>query len=145
MLGDPVNAMYERYFYRLLRSDVIYRHKRFKDLPRVRLPRDLKLYEFDQIYVAPNCGFKNVFDYYSRCSAREFVEDIAVPAKILMAEDDPIISPLSLDGYNLPSQVELFKTKKGGHMGYLGNPKDEKGFYWLDSLLVDWIMSFEKK
>jgi hypothetical protein len=24
-------------------------------------------------------------------------------------------------------------------MGYLGNPQSEKGFYWLDSVLIDWI------
>ena len=139
MLGQPDNAMYERYFYRLLRSDVHYRHKKFKDLPRVRLPRALKLYEFDQIYTAPTCGFKNVDDYYTRCSSAQFVPDIAVPGKILFAEDDPIISCRSLDECNLPANVEILLTKKGGHMGYLGHPQHGKGFYWLDSVLVEWI------
>jgi hypothetical protein len=141
MLGNEENGMYERYFYRLLRSDVLYRHKKF-GLPPIDLPKDLKLYEFDQLYVAPCCGFKDVHDYYARCSAINFIEHIDLPCKILMAEDDPIISSCSLDGYKLSSQVNVFKTKKGGHMGYLGNPKDEKGFHWLDSLLVDWIFNF---
>jgi predicted alpha/beta-fold hydrolase len=139
MIGHPENAIYERYFYKLLRSDVLYRHRKF-GLPRVHLPKDLKLYEFDQLYVAPRCGFKDVHDYYARCSAINFIEDIDISCKILVAEDDPIISSFALDGYNLSSKVSLFKTKKGGHMGYLGHPKDEKGFHWLDSLLVDWII-----
>jgi uncharacterized protein len=139
MLGHPDNTMYERYFYKLLRADVHYRQKKFKDLPRIHLPRNLKIYEFDQIYTAPTCGFRSVHDYYSRCSAAQFVPDIAVPCKVLFAEDDPIVSCYSLDGVALPANVEVFRTKKGGHMGYLGNPQSEKGFHWLDSVLIDWI------
>jgi predicted alpha/beta-fold hydrolase len=140
MIGDPTNAIYERYFYRLLRSDVHYRHKKFRDLPSIRLPRNLKLYEFDQIYTAPVCGFRDAHDYYSKCSASSVIADIAIPCNILLAEDDPIISASALDQYHLPSNVNVFKTKKGGHMGYLGDPRGEKGVHWLDSLLVDWIL-----
>lgn len=140
MLGDPQNSIYERYFYRLLRNDVHFLHKTFRDLPRVRLPKKLKLYEFDQLYTAPVCGFSSAFDYYNKCSASHVISDIAVPCKILLAEDDPIISPDSLDRFKLPSNVNVFKTKKGGHMGYLGRTEGKKGFYWLDSLLVDWIL-----
>jgi predicted alpha/beta-fold hydrolase len=142
MIGDPSNGMYERYFYKLLRADVYYRHKKFKELPKIHLPKDLKLYEFDQIYTAPSCGFKNADDYYNKCSAAHVVEDISIPCRILLSEDDPIISSSSLDCYELPSNISIFKTKKGGHMGYLGSPRSEKGFYWLDSLLVDWIRDF---
>lgn len=140
MLGHPKNAMYEKYFYRLLRADVHYRHNKFKDLPPIHLPRNLKIYEFDQIYTAPSCGFKNVDDFYTRCSSAQFISDITVPCKILLAEDDPIVSPYALDGYSLPSNVDLMLTKKGGHMGYLGHPQSEKGFHWLDSVLIDWIL-----
>lgn len=142
MLGQPQNSFYEKYFYRLLRSDVHYRHKKFRDLPSIQLPRDLKLYEFDQIYTAPIHGFKNAMDYYDKCSSSHIITDIEVPTKILLSEDDPIVSPHSLDRYHLPSNVTVFKTKKGGHMGYLGNPNSEKGFYWLDSVLMDWIVEF---
>lgn len=142
MLGNPANSMYERYFYKLLRSDVHYIHRKFKDLPSLRLPRNLKLYEFDQLYTAPACGFRDADDYYNKCSSVHVVEDIDVPTKILLSEDDPIISPKSLDQCRLPSVVDLFKTKKGGHMGYLGALGTDKGFYWLDSLLADWIREF---
>ncbi|HSX26686.1 MAG TPA: alpha/beta fold hydrolase [Chlamydiales bacterium] len=139
MLGDPVNSLYERYFYKLLRADVYYRHNKFKDLPPVQLPRDLKLYEFDQLYTAPHCKFESAEDYYDKCSSAHLVPDIAIPCKILLSQDDPIISSSSLDHLPLPPNVQLFKTQKGGHMGYLGKPTSDKGFYWLDSLLVEWI------
>jgi hypothetical protein len=139
MFGEPRNALYERYFYRMLRKDVHYLHGKFRDLPRIRLPRYLKLYEFDQVYTAPRCGFSSAKDYYNKCSAVGLVSEIATPTKILLSEDDPIVSSSSLDGLWTPSNVEVFKTKKGGHMGYLGNPASGKGFYWLDSVLSEWI------
>jgi predicted alpha/beta-fold hydrolase len=139
MLGDPLNAIYENYFYRLLRAEVHYRHNKFKDLPRVVLPRGLKLYEFDQLYTAPFNGFSSAIDYYNKCSASHVVGDIAIPCKILLSEDDPIIAAGSLDKFHLPSNVSVFKTKKGGHMGYLGRSEGKKGFYWLDNVLIDWI------
>lgn len=143
LLAEPHNALYENYFYRILRADVHYRHKKFKDLPRVQLPQSLKLYEFDQIYTAPIFGFRDVQDYYTKCSAIHFVSEIEVPCKILLAEDDPIVSATSLDHQNLPDHVSVFKTKKGGHMGYLGNPLSERGLYWLDHLLIEWIKEFD--
>lgn len=139
MIGEPVNAMYEKYFYRHLRAEVHYRHNKFKELPRVYLPRGLKLYEFDQIYTAPANGFSSAMDYYNKCSASHVVGDIAIPCKILVSKDDPIISPDSLDKFDLPSNVSLYKTKKGGHMGYLGTSEGKKGFYWLDNLIVEWL------
>jgi len=142
MLGKPENSIYERYFIRMMRADVHYRHRKFKDLPRIKLPRDIKIRDFDQIYTAPQYGFRNADDYYNKCSAATVISEISVPCKILLAEDDPIISATSLDAFALPKCVDVFKTKQGGHMGYLGNPTDGKGLYWLDALLMDWIVGF---
>lgn len=143
MISSPENAFYEKYFYRLLRADVHYLQKKFKDLPRIYLPRNLKIYEFDQMYTAPTCGFSSALDYYDKCSSAHVVEDIAIPCKILLAEDDPIVSHHSLDAYRLPKHVKIFKTKKGGHLGYLGRYEGQKGMYWLDNLIFDWISSKE--
>jgi uncharacterized protein len=139
-IGRPENAFYENYFIRLLRDDVHYRHRKFKDLPRVHLPKNLKMYEFDQIYTAPYYGFRDAHDYYLKCSSAELISDIAIPCKILLSEDDPIIPSTMLDNTILPPQVELFKTKKGGHMGYVGNPNGDKGLHWLDYQLIEWIV-----
>jgi predicted alpha/beta-fold hydrolase len=140
MIGRPDNAIYENYFTGLMREDVVYRHKKFKDLPRVRLPKKLKIYEFDQLYTAPHYGFRDARDYYDKCSAVRVVTDISIPCKILLSEDDPIVSAHSLDHLTLPSHIDVFRTKQGGHMGYLANPTVGKGLYWLDTLVMDWIL-----
>ncbi len=139
-LGNPSNMIYEKYFYRLLRADVYYRQKKFKDLPKVHLPRGLKIYEFDQLYTAPINGFSSAMDYYNKCSSSHVIEEIAIPCKILFAEDDPIIAPNSLDQHQLSSNIRIFKTKKGGHMGYLGKSEGSKGIYWLDTLIINWVL-----
>ena len=37
--GKADNAIYEKYFIRLMCADVRYRHRKFKDLPRIKLPQ----------------------------------------------------------------------------------------------------------
>lgn len=142
LFGKESNTFYERYFSKKLQEEVAFLSTTFKDLPSISFPKNLKLYEFDQLYTAPTCGFKSAVDYYNKCSSAHVVEDIGVPCRILLSEDDPIVSHSSLDHYHLPSHIELFKTKRGGHMGYLGNPKSERGFRWLDSLLEEWVKEF---
>ncbi len=139
LIDHPDNSIYEKYFLKMMRADVEYRHNKFKELPPVSLPRDLKFYEFDQLYTAPQYGFADARDYYEKCSAAPLISQISVPCRILLAEDDPIVSPWTLERYKLSSSVKVFKTKKGGHMGYLGNNGDGKGIYWLDSKLREWI------
>lgn len=139
MITKAAGGMYERYFYRRLRKNVHELHNLFKDLPRVNLPLNLKLTEFDEVYTVPRTGFSSLHDYYTKCSSVNYVNQIHTPCKILFSEDDPIVFHQALDGLILPSHIEVFKTKKGGHMGYLGNPAHPNGFYWLDSVLVDWI------
>jgi hypothetical protein len=145
MLNKQSNGFYEKYFIRLMRADVHYRHRKFRDLPRVNLPRNLTIYEFDQIYTAPQYGFRNAEDYYNKCSAAPLMGDITVPCKILLAEDDPIVSASSLDSCELSANIDVFKTKKGGHLGFLAKPGDRKGIYWLDSILTDWILEYRNK
>lgn len=142
MICNPGGEIYERYFVRMLTADVQYRHERFPELPPADLPRDLTVMEFDSLYTAARFGFNDAVDYYNKCSSRHVIPEIKIPTRILLAEDDPIVSPHTIDAIALPPSVEIFKTKKGGHMGYLGNPFSKKGFYWLDSLLIEWIQSF---
>lgn len=139
MLGQEENAIYENYFYKHLREEILFRHTTFKELPPIHLPKKLKLYELDQVYTAPNGGFSSAVDYYEKCSAMSYVPEIRLPCKILLSEDDPIISPHSFDGLCLRENMQLFKTKKGGHMGYLGKSEGKNGIYWLDQVMLDWI------
>ena len=140
LMEEVAQGVYGRYFYKLLRKHVMDLHQTFKELPSISLPKRMSLYQFDEMFTAPRLGFSSVQDYYAKCSAIHVIDEITPPCKILFAEDDPIVSHNSLDNHRLPSNIEIYKTKKGGHMGYLGNPAHPRGFFWLDSLLEEWIL-----
>ena len=139
LLGQPSNRLYERYFMRRLLAAVAERHRLFPDLAPVNLPVRLSLYQFDNLYTAPQCGFADADDYYARSSAASLVPHIALPCCILFADDDPVIDAAVFDGVALPPNVEVVRTPRGGHMGFLGCPGLPGGYRWMDACLLDWI------
>jgi len=96
--------------------------------------------EFDEVYTAPVAGYKNSDDYYSSCSAKNFLEDIAVPTTILCARDDPFVEPTIFKSVRMSSAIELNTPENGGHMGYLSRMLTPWGDYrWMDFMVVDWM------
>lgn len=144
MINHPDNQFYERYFIKLLRSEIHYRHTKFK-LPKIFLPATMTLFEFDEYYMAPRIGYKSALEYYEACSAKKFVQDISIPCKILFSKDDPIIDHTVLEDESLPSHVTVVKTNHGGHLGYLSNPIKKKVFRWMDKILMDWVEGYFKE
>ncbi len=137
-LSLPDNQIYENYFLKLMRYEVEFYNQKFPDLGQIILPHKLNFIEFDNLYTAPIWGFKDAFDYYAICSAKRFIGDIKAPCKILYSLDDPIINAKSYEHLIVPKNIEIFHTRKGGHMGYLATP-GISNFYWMDHLLVKWI------
>ena len=139
-IENPKNRFYERYFMKLLIEDIQFRHKHFPELPEIHLSKEIKVLDFDSIYVAPLFGFSNVFDYYRNNQAIDVIHNISIPCQILFAEDDPIIDASMLDNIELPDNISVYKTARGGHLGYLGAPGSEGGVRWLDHFLLTLIL-----
>ncbi|MCZ6871989.1 MAG: alpha/beta fold hydrolase [bacterium] len=138
LLGQPKNRLYEAHFVKLLCRAVNIRHQFFPDLSHIKLQRHMSLYEFDQCYTAPVCGFLGADDYYSRCSSAPLLPRIQVPCYLLFAQDDPFIDSSVLEQINLPPHVLVWRTKHGGHLGFLGRPGHWGGFQWMDHMLMHW-------
>ncbi len=84
--------------------------------------------KFDDALTAPLHGFAGVDDYYERCSARPYLEDIRRPTRILCAEDDPFFTPAILPNeHELAPGTVLEVSTHGGHVGFLGRPGDGDG------------------
>ena len=95
--------------------------------------------EFDEAYTAPAAGYKNIHDYYSKCSSIRFLEDIAVPTTILCAMDDPFVEATIFKSVRMSSSIELNTPEWGGHMGYISKRPTPWGDYrWMDFMVVDW-------
>ncbi len=140
-LAQPENRFYEQHFVTLLKAAVAARHAQFHDLPPVHLPEHLTLRQFDDLYIAPQCGFRDALDYYQRCSAAPLVPQIATPCRILFAADDPFIDATVFSTGALPPQVQVYQTERGGHLGFLGCPWEPGGYRWLDTQLLSWVQN----
>lgn len=136
-LSQPSSQLYEQYFVTKLLAEFRYRKRHFKTGFQERVPLVTSLFEFDEKFLAPAAGFDSAEAYYQACSAKKFVPFIRVPCHILFAKDDPIIDSNALDAISLPACVKVFKTEKGGHLGFLSPP--HKGFRWMDNLILRWV------
>lgn len=77
------------------------------------------LYEFDNVVTAPLHGFKNTDDYWSRASAKPHLKQIAVPALIVNALNDPFVPAWSVPtSRDVSSSVTLWQPTSGGHVGF---------------------------
>ena len=139
LLKNPANNAYQRYFMKLLKDDIEERKRLFPDEKYVNIFSGMTFLEYDEIYTAPAFGFSSAYDYYEKSSSKNFISDITIPCNILLSRDDPLVSTKSLDDITIPSNVWVYTTNFGGHMGYVGTPGSSRGYYWLDNLLLEWI------
>ena len=92
-------------------------HPGLFDIQALAAARDL--YDFDNIFTAPLHGFKNADDYWSRASAKPVLADIAVPALLVNALNDPFVpaSSLPMPG-SVGKHAQLWQPAHGGHVGF---------------------------
>ena len=77
------------------------------------------LYAFDNVVTAPIHGFKNTEDYWARASAKPHLRQIAMPALLLNALNDPFIPAWSLpQTSDVSASVTLWQPGQGGHVGF---------------------------
>jgi predicted alpha/beta-fold hydrolase len=97
------------------------------------------IWEFDAVYTAPAAGYKSEEEYYGKCSAKQFLENIRVSTTILYSHDDPFIPPELFENCRMSLAVNYIATRHGGHMGYISREPTRFGDYrWMDQTIVDW-------
>lgn len=94
--------------------------------------------EFDNAVTAPLWNFKDAHDYYVSCSSFSLLPQIQQKTHILFSEDDPFIPCHILNEMVFPESLHVWKSEKGGHLGFMGKTHAH-GTFWLDSLLLNWI------
>jgi predicted alpha/beta-fold hydrolase len=144
-IGQPHNRFYELIFLRGLKRYVDKQRAYFPDFPKIKWPSGMNIYQFDDIYTAPHNGYSGADDYYQKCKAVDLVPQITVPTHILFADDDTMIDGKALDHLTLPPHIRLWKTKHGGHLGFIGSPQQEHGTRWLEGVLMQWLRNYERR
>jgi predicted alpha/beta-fold hydrolase len=137
--------LYGGYFTRRLLRDFLAKRQAFKQVgaPDFDLLSELgdmshvsSILDFDDAITAPLHGFRNVSDYYERCSSIHFLPGIAVPTLLIQAGDDPLIPLAALpDPSQLSSATRLELGAKGGHVGFVSGRYSN----WLERRILRFL------
>lgn len=95
---------------------------------------------FDDNVTAPLHGFRDVDDYYTRSSCRQFLGTIATPTLVIHAYDDPFLSPDAIPKPDeLSGATTMVLTERGGHVGFIAGRIPLRPKYWIDDRLMAWF------
>lgn len=133
-LTRPEGRRWERMFVGWLLEEMRLRCARWGD-PLPALPRRPGVFDIDDRYIAPSAGFAGALAYYAGASALPLLQRIEVPCRLLIAEDDPIVEAAWLTQATLPRDVQVVRTARGGHLGFLGSP----GPRFMDEVVLGWV------
>lgn len=136
------NALFNDYFVKGLLRDMqkLQPHHPIHSRPS---PKVLNIYEFDDMFTAPQNGFKNAKDYYTQCSSGQFIQQITLPTFILYATDDPVISRRSYLRLPQKENFDVLITPKGGHVAWLGRTDTPYSCRWMDRIIIKWVNWFD--
>ncbi|MBT8122032.1 MAG: hydrolase, partial [Gammaproteobacteria bacterium] len=133
-LDCGLSRIYRNHLLRKLRLSVINKAKTHPSpWPPERLHELRSFREFDNAITAPLHGFKDVDDYYSRASCKQFLTAIRVPTLILQALDDPFLPASALPRpADLSPSVTFELADQGGHVGFIAGAVPFKPHFWLE-------------
>lgn len=139
--AKPSNRLYERYYIKGLIKLIRAAEKAFPDEKKVQFPINCSMVQYDELYTVPKWGFLNTDDYYAKCSSFYYISGIQVPCNLLYAEDDPIIDYKTIESLAFSDSLKLWKTKYGGHMGFIGYTNHSTSIRWMDEKVISWLES----
>jgi len=139
------SKLYQQHLLKPLKIELLKKFEKFNmesllKIKKERVEAIKSIEEFDELYTAPINGFKSAQDYYSKCSAKQFLKNIAIPTLIIHALDDPFMTEEILPSKeDKVSKSVTFKiSKHGGHVGFVGGSLF-KPLYWLEETIADYF------
>jgi predicted alpha/beta-fold hydrolase len=140
-LDKPSNLIYARRFVSRLKERVRAKERLTPgmfDLTGLALVRNI--YDFDDRFTAQAFGFGSADNYYATQSSNQFLERIRVPTLLVQAKDDPLIPFAVYDhpAFSTNPNLRLLAVDHGGHLGFISKTKPR---FWLDRVLVDWVLA----
>jgi predicted alpha/beta-fold hydrolase len=138
-ISQPANWIYSNRFLKSLKNKILTKASMRTDLDISGIKNINTLEQFDDRFTAPLHGFESANDYYSRCSAIRFVNDINIPTLILNATNDPFLGKECFPIEKLQNHpfVKLDVLTRGGHVGFAQLGKN--GSYWSEQRALDFI------
>lgn len=122
-LMKPKNFIYSNRFKKYLLTKLRIKQQQFPERITKQEVKSIKtLKDFDDAYTGPAHGFKDAFDYYEKCSCKQFLPNIKVPSLIINAKNDSFLGedcyPIKEAENNANLYLEM--PTYGGHVGFGG-------------------------
>jgi hypothetical protein len=97
------------------------------------------MWEFDEVYTAPDGGYRDATDYYEKSAARNGLASITIPTLIMASQDDPFIP---YDIFTEPSLhsnpwIQLLAPPHGGHCGFFQRSHPHEDPFWAENRIID--------
>ncbi|UZR92514.1 YheT family hydrolase [Chondrinema litorale] len=139
---NALSKVYAHWFLKSLIPKTKEKLKTFPDnilgstMPKLRSVRD-----FDDYFTAPVHGFKNVDDYYEKCSAISFVSGIRIPTLLISALDDPFLAPECFPFEEARNSDYFFlkSPKRGGHVAFA---QFKASSYWAEEEAANFLAAY---
>jgi hypothetical protein len=148
-LHAPSNFIYERHFLHALMQRFRHKAELFPGIYRtdgIGPVRSIR--EFDQKIVAPYCGFRDADDYYHRAASARVIDRIAMPALVLLAQNDPFIrlTPETRERVLANPHIDFIEPRQGGHCAFLSRRSTDgvragDGIHWAEAMVVRYLQA----
>jgi uncharacterized protein len=144
-LDKPLNVLYARRFLARLKERVRAKERLTAGLFDLSgLDQVRNIYDFDDRFTAQAFAFGSADNYYATQSANQFLDRIRVPTLLVQSKDDPLI-PFAV--YDHPAfatnpYLRLLAVEHGGHLGFISKTRPR---FWLDQVLVNWLLEVRNK
>ncbi|HEY2158957.1 MAG TPA: alpha/beta fold hydrolase [Isosphaeraceae bacterium] len=137
----PQGRIYDQNFIRLLKVEEERLRFAFPELTPCDFSRAGNLIEFDDVYTAPQNGYRDADEYYARSSSVSLIPEIRTPGLVIHAADDPFIPVEPFLTVRFPRPLALELNPHGGHLGYLSRVARGGDRRWLDARIVAYLAS----
>ncbi len=141
-LQKPSNWVYHTYFLnslknKLRRKATLYPGK--WDLSNLSAIKTM--WNFDDIYTAPDGGFKDANEYYAYSGSRRLLSEITLPSLIITAQDDPFIpyKIFSEPALHANPWIQLLAPTHGGHCGFFQRSNKQEDPFWAENRVIEFI------
>ncbi|MFQ5596436.1 MAG: hydrolase [Nitrospiria bacterium] len=144
-IDSGFGKLYGMNFLQSLKQKVLKKEETLPGLiDRKRVQRIRSYIDFEDRIFAPIHRFKDARDYWTRCSAKRFLEGVRRPTLILHAMDDPFLPGTTLPIERIRQSKWLVErmTDFGGHVGFVEGAWPWQPRYWAEAQTMGFLTSF---
>jgi len=141
-LLKPKNILFAKRFKKHLLKKIKIKQQHFPDrISTTDIKKIKTIIDFDNIYTSKAHGYKNVMDYYQKCSSKQFLPYITTPTLLINAKNDSFLGeqcyPINEAKKNKHLYLEM--PTYGGHVGFYGKKNisytEQKALIFLQEVL----------